>query len=85
MNTVIPPVRCTTSRAEVERIYDWSLEQVALGFVQEHKNFEPASHWHNSKFTHTTSRLEWVVYLPDQAWSGEVRLIAAASRYDEDQ
>ena len=80
MNTVISPVRGTTSRAEVQRIYDWSREQVALGFVQEHKNFDTASPWHNSKFTHATSPLEWVVYLPDQAWSGEVRLISEVSR-----
>ena len=65
----------TQDRAKVEAIYKWSMKLTQEGIVEEFKNWEPKSPWHNSKFLNKETGEQWVVYLADQAWSGEVKFI----------
>lgn len=71
-------VRSTRDRAEVRRIYQWSVAQVGLGFVEQVPNWDRASTWHNSLFRNLATGKQWVVYLDDQAWPGEVRLVTTS-------
>lgn len=69
----------TQRRQEVLEIYRWSVAQVASGAVEEVAGWDCASSWHNSLFREQASGRQWVVYLPDHAWPGEVRLLAGGS------
>jgi hypothetical protein len=71
-------IRSTNDRAEVEHVRLLSLELVRLSLVQYQDDWEPRSPWHNTKFTHIASGAEWVVYLADHAWPGEVRVLTEA-------
>jgi hypothetical protein len=68
-------IRATAKRQEVEEAYEWSRSQVLAGSVDEHLNYDASSPWHNSHFRHRESGAAWLIYLPDQAWPGEVRLL----------
>lgn len=68
-------IRNTKLREEVQEVYQWSLAQTALGQLEQIPNWDTASTWHNAWFRDAVSRKQWVVYLPDQAWPGEVRLV----------
>jgi hypothetical protein len=71
-------IRGTRDRAEVEHVLLKSLELVRLGLAEKEDDWEPGSIWYNTKFTHVASGAEWVVYLADHAWPGEVRVLNAA-------
>ena len=65
----------TKDRALVEEIWRFSRSLVADGKAEEVKNWDAKSPWHNSRFKVASTNLEWIVYLSDQAWSGEVRVL----------
>ena len=67
--------RNTKQRQEVLEIYRWSLAQAELGAIEQLPNWDAASTWHNSLFRDLSNGKQWVVYLADQAWPGEVRLV----------
>jgi hypothetical protein len=68
-------IRNTSKRQDVTDVYRWSLAQADRGLVEQVPNWDAASTWHNSLFRELATGRQWVVYLPDQAWPGEVRLI----------
>jgi len=68
-------IHSTSDRARVLATYEWSMAQAALGHLQESLNWDPRSKWHNSHFLDPEGGRSWVVYLPDHAWSGEVRVL----------
>ena len=71
-------IRSTRDRAEVERAREKSLELVNAGSAEKKDNWEPNSPWHNTKFTDRASGAEWVVYMSDHAWPGEVKVLNPA-------
>ncbi|MCE0495176.1 hypothetical protein [Vibrio salinus] len=68
-------VENTKDRVKVEAIRKWSIQLVSEGRVEEVKNWDAKSPWHNSKFSNLSNNIEWVVYWADQAWPGEVKLL----------
>jgi hypothetical protein len=68
-------IQNTRDRAEVERVRHASVELANIGAVQWTDNWDENSTSHNTLFTHSASGAEWVVYLGDHAWSGEVRVL----------
>ncbi len=66
----------TTNRRIVEKIRKYSESMVREGLVTEVKNYDEMSTWHNSKYECLSTNREWVVYLPDHAFGGEVKLIS---------
>jgi hypothetical protein len=68
-------VQDTKDRKKVEAIRKWSLALVQEGKAEEVMNWDNESTWHNSKFKHLGTGQEWIVYLSDHAWPGEVKLI----------
>jgi hypothetical protein len=67
----------TTNRQLVERIRQYSERLVSEGSATEVRNYNSKSTWHNSKYTCTDTKREWVVYLPDHAFGGEVKILNA--------
>jgi hypothetical protein len=67
----------TTNPRTAERIRIYSENMVLDGFVTEVKNFDTGSTWHNSKYKCLSTNREWVVYLPDHAFGGEVKVVSA--------
>lgn len=65
----------TKDPKRVKAILEWSHNLVKAGKAEETLNWDKTSTWHNSKFKELESGDEWVVYLSDRAWPGEVRLI----------
>jgi hypothetical protein len=65
----------TKDRRKVESIIEWSLELVKSGKAEETLNWDKSSTWYNSKFKELESGNEWVVYISDHAWPGEVKII----------
>ncbi|MFT6910513.1 MAG: hypothetical protein ACJAS1_007242 [Oleiphilaceae bacterium] len=65
----------TRNRQKVEAIYKWSMQLTQEGVIEETKTWESKSPWHNSKFFHKETGQQWVLYLADHAWPGEVKLI----------
>lgn len=65
----------TKDREKVETIRKFSVQLVNQGKVSEVLNWDTKSMWHNSKFTNLSNQSEWIVYLADHAWSGEVKVI----------
>jgi hypothetical protein len=72
-------IQNTKDRKKVELIRKLSIQLVNEGKATEIKNWESPSPWHNSKFTETSTGKAWVIYLPDQAWDGEVKVFEAKS------
>lgn len=68
-------VENTRDRKKVEAIRKWSIQLVLEGKLSEVKNWDDSSTWHNSKFVDSSENVEWIIYLPDQAWSGEVKIL----------
>jgi hypothetical protein len=68
-------VQDTKDRRKVEAIKKHSLALVREGKAEEVLNWDKESTWHNSKFKNLESGQEWVVYLADHAWPGEVKII----------
>jgi hypothetical protein len=68
-------VRNTKQRQEVLEIYRWSLAQTEFEQIP---NWDATSTWHNSLFRDSATGKQWVVYLADQAWPGEVRVVTTA-------
>ena len=68
-------VRDTRDRQEVLEVYRWSVAQAGLGLLEQLPNWDSASTWHNSLFRDSSTGRQWVVYLADHAWPGEVRLV----------
>jgi len=68
-------IRNTEERPEVLEIYRWSVVQAELGLAEQLSNWDTDSTWHNSLFRELATGRQWVVYLADQAWPGEVRLV----------
>ena len=68
-------VRNTTKWQEVVDVYRWSLDQTQRGLVEHLPNWDATSTWHNSLFRELATGRQWAVYLADQAWPGEVRLV----------
>lgn len=80
MNAALCAVRAmraqdTKNRRKVEEIRKWSLALVQEGKAEEFLNWDKDSTWHNSRFKDLASGQEWVIYLADHAWPGEVRVI----------
>jgi len=69
----------TKGRAKVEAIRLFSTQLVIAGKVKESMNWDAKSHWHNSKYIDLVNEQEWVIYLADQAFSGEVRVLKNSS------
>jgi hypothetical protein len=72
-------VRNTNRRSEVLEIYRWSVAEAELGHVQQLPDWDATSTWHNSLFRDLAAGQQWVVYLPDHAWPGEVRLVSGSA------
>jgi hypothetical protein len=68
----------TKQRQEVSDIYRWSIDQARQGLLQQIPNWDTGSTWHNALFRDLASGKQWVVYLADQAWPGEVRLVTTS-------
>jgi hypothetical protein len=68
-------IQNTKDRRKVESIKEWSLALAQEGKAGETLNWDKNSTWHNSKFKNIESGQEWVIYLPDHAWPGEVKII----------
>lgn len=68
-------VRNTRDRRTVDDIHRLSIVGVNAGEVSEELGWDSNSCWYNSKFTHQASGMQWVVYLADHAWSGEVKVL----------
>lgn len=71
-------VRNTKMRDEVLEVYWWSVGQAHLEHLEQVANWDRDSPWQNSLFRDLTSGKQWVVYLADQAWPGEVRLVSGS-------
>ncbi len=69
-------IHATRERQHVQVAFDWSRGQAEAGVLAETKNWDAVSTWHNSHFLDPKTGSSWVIYLPDQAWSGEVRMLA---------
>jgi len=67
----------TRDRAKVESLRKHSLSLVNQGLAEEHQNWDIKSPWHNSKYVEKATGNQWVIYLPDQAWPGEVKVLNA--------
>lgn len=65
----------TKNRDQVAHFWKCSISLVTEGKAEEVKNWDSNSPWHNSKFRDLSTNVEWVVYLADQAWPGEVRIL----------
>jgi hypothetical protein len=68
-------VKSSQDRDTVSKIYKWSVSQATAEGIDQIANWDKHSPWHNSLFVHHSTGKRWVVYLPDQAWAGEVRVI----------
>ena len=71
-------IRNTKQRQEVLDTYRWSVAQAEKGQIEQLPNWDTASTWHNSFFRDLGTGQQWVVYLADQAWPGEVRLVTTS-------
>jgi hypothetical protein len=71
-------IRNTKQRHEVLEIYRWSVAQAERGLAEQLSNWDTDSTWHNSLFRELATGKQWVVYLADQAWPGEVRLVTTS-------
>jgi hypothetical protein len=71
-------IRSTRDRAEVERVRMVSLDLLNAAALERVKDWDSISTWHNEKFRHEPTGAEWVIYLPDQAWPGEVKVLNEA-------
>ena len=71
-------VRNTKQRDEVLEVYRWSVGQAHLSHLEQVAKWDSDSPWQNSLFRDLTSGKQWVVYLADQAWPGEVRLVSGS-------
>ncbi|UTW48769.1 hypothetical protein [Bacterioplanoides sp. SCSIO 12839] len=65
----------TKDRRKVKAIEEWSLALVKEDKTREIMNWDETSTWHNSKFIDLESGQEWVIYISDRAYPGEVKLI----------
>ena len=72
-------VRNTKQRQAVQEIYRWSVAKAGLGQLEQIPDWDTASTWQNSLFRDLAAGKQWVVYLSDQAWPGEVRLVTTSS------
>lgn len=72
-------VQATFDRALVYETYEWSMKQVAIGALEHFPNADTASYWENARFQDPMSGREWIVYLPDHSWPGEVRVLVPAA------
>ena len=70
----------TRDRAKVEAMRSMSVRLVAEGKAEKIDNWDAQSPWYNTKFIDLESGDQWVVYLADQAWSGEVKLLRRGVR-----
>jgi hypothetical protein len=68
----------TKQRDEVLEVYRWSVGQAHLNHLEQVANWDGDSPWQNSLFRDLTTGKQWVVYLADQAWPGEVRLVSGS-------
>jgi len=71
-------IKETKERKIVIQAYEWSIEAVNNGTVEEIKNWDQKSPFHNSKFRDLNTGKEWIIYLPDQAWPGEIKLVSTS-------
>jgi hypothetical protein len=71
-------VRNSKQRQEVLDSYRWSLAQTDRGLVEHIPNWDASSPWHNAFFREVATGKQWVVYLADQGWPGEVRLVSSS-------
>lgn len=71
-------IKETKERKIVNQTYKWSIEAVNEGTVEEIKNWDKGSPFHNSKFRDLNTGKEWLIYQPDQAWPGEVRFVSSS-------
>ncbi|MFO0820822.1 MAG: hypothetical protein U1A77_22935 [Pirellulales bacterium] len=67
-------IRNTRNRSLVDAIHRLSISGVNDFQIEEELNADATSPWHNTRFTHLATGLQWMVYLADQAFPGEVRI-----------
>ena len=68
-------VRNTAVREKVEEVFRESVSGVNNGVIRQTENWDASSPWCNSHFVCLVCGRAWVVYLPDQAWPGEVKVL----------
>tara|TARA_B100001093_G_scaffold495511_1_gene540083 strand:- start:479 stop:721 length:243 start_codon:yes stop_codon:yes gene_type:complete len=69
-------IRNTKSRQQVQDVIKKSIELKNQGLVQEIKNWDKNNlDKYNSLYTHNQTGKKWVIYLPDHAYSGEVKVL----------
>ena len=68
-------VHPTSNRSLVEAIVKKSGIGVTAGEVYEYLDADPTSVRHNSRYLHVASGIQWIVYLPDHAYPGNVVLV----------
>ena len=71
-------IRNSRDRKVVAEVYRWSRAGAISGSIEERQNWDRSSSWHNSLFRDLDTGRQWVVYLADQAWPGEVRLVTTS-------
>ncbi|HQH29246.1 MAG TPA: hypothetical protein PLP17_17765 [Oligoflexia bacterium] len=62
-------------RDKVKEAFRQSVFEVNAGVVRQTDNWDAGSPWCNSHFVCLVCGRAWVVYLPDQAWPGEVKVL----------
>ena len=72
-------IRDTCDPREVEAVRRWSIAEKIAGRVEETPDWEPRSPFHNSCFRELATGRQWVVYLADHAYRGEVRLLGTGT------
>jgi hypothetical protein len=72
-------IRDTRDRQEVEAIRRWSIAERIAGRVEEIADWEPRSPHYNSCFRESSTGRQWVIYLSDHAYGGEVRLLGTGT------
>jgi hypothetical protein len=75
-------VHQTSNRSLVEAIVKKSGIAVAEGEVREYPDADPTSVRHNSRYVHVASGIEWIVYLPDHAYPGDVVVLNSGSAWE---
>lgn len=75
-------VHQTSNRSLVEAIVKKSGLALASGEVCEYPDADPTSVRYNSRYVHVASGIQWIVYLPDHAYPGDVVVLNSGSSWE---
>ena len=67
-------------REQVAETHEFSRGGVSSEELVEDVDWDAESPWLNSRFTHLETGKRWIVYLADQAWPSEVRVLKMESK-----